>query len=88
VGADPYQGNWGHYYYDWYGEGDSRSGQNQLPGYLHVGEFAITADGFQWTAGEGGRLWLGFNDDAQSKAISDNEGSVEVTIHVSGRPAE
>jgi hypothetical protein len=88
VGADPYQGNWGEPYYDWYDEGDPRNGQNQLPGYLHVGEQAVTADGFHGTAGEGGRLWLGFNDDAQSQAVGDNEGSVEVTIHVSGRPAE
>lgn len=86
VGSDPYQGNWGRYYYDWYWEGFYLNGRNQLPGYLHVGEYAITPEGFQWTADRSGLLWLGFNDDAKSKAIGDNIGFVEVQIYVGSPP--
>ena len=86
VGDDPYQGQWGSYYYDWYGEGDSRSGQHQLPGYLRVGTEAISPEGFNWTADRGGVLWLGFNDDSQSKAIGDNNGYIYALVYVNSKP--
>jgi hypothetical protein len=46
----------------------------QLYGYLSVGS-TLT-----FVAGVSGELWLGFNDDAVSKAISDNSGSVLADI--------
>lgn len=81
VGADPYQGNWGNLYYNW------PAGSGQLPGYLHVGEAAITAAGFVWTSATSGTLWLGMNDDAYSRGIGDNWGSIDVSIAPVPEPA-
>lgn len=81
VGADPFQSGMGPYY-TWTEEGAAGNGENQLPGYLHVGEYAITPAGFETIAAASGTLFLGHNDDSASGGAGDNWGSVSATITV------
>jgi len=82
IGEDPFQGNWGNPYYCSNIFGCSPAGSNQLPGYLHVGEFAITPTGFVTIASGSGTLWLGMNDDAVSLGVGDNAGSLTAYVTV------
>jgi hypothetical protein len=84
VGDDPQSlvntGTWGSpLYFDTNG--------NQIIDYLHVGDDAVTPQGFVFTAATSGRLWLGFNDDAVSNTIGDNYGTVRCTVSPVPEPA-
>jgi hypothetical protein len=75
VGEDPYKPDGDH---DW--------GQSIWPapvgdggGYWPIGSQ------FQFTSDRRGKLWLGFNDDANTGAIGDNTGNVTANITASGR---
>jgi len=48
----------------------------QTTGYWEIGSSR------QFTSNKGGELWLGFNDDAVSKAIGDNSGTVYANVTV------
>lgn len=71
VGIDPYQGHWG-----------DRSGfWPQTNAYWNIGTNC------QFTVSSSGELWLGCNDDAVSKSVEDNSGSVNAQIGVFSAPA-
>lgn len=77
IGLDPYQGHWG-----------DASFFPQTTGYLYVGgntpfEYSGTD---QFTADHAGRLWLGCNDAAVSKNVSDNLFALDVQITVQTVP--
>ena len=69
VGIDPYQ--------------DGKYGTSYFPvtdtGYWPIGSSK------QFQSDRHGELWLGFNDDARTQVISDNQGNVTANITVSGR---
>lgn len=53
----------------------------QSSGYLAIGS------NNQFTSPSAGDLWLGINDDAVSEGVSDNSGSLEVSVQVVPEPA-
>jgi len=63
-------------YYRWYGFGDSRNGEAQLPGFFGVGASS------SFVSPAAGKLWLGFNDDAASNGVCDNAGYVVAAVSV------
>jgi hypothetical protein len=73
VGADPLQGHW-------------PSGGSFFP---QATNYWAIGTGGQFTSDSSGELWLGFNDDAYSgpAGVTDNEGSVNVSLTVVPEPS-